>query len=295
MHRVSDDGPSTDDPVPPAWEGPGFFVGRYLRTLGGAFAPLSTAAGFGLSDRLRPALAFGLPLLLVLSALAGVVPFTSTMVFGGGEGFRIAMLPETTEALLREDVLRALGLGVLVHGAAVLALAVAFASLAGAYGDASAGSAGRGDGEPRDLRRVALRVVLYRGWLIPLPALLAHLVIWAAPESMQQGASVVASTVALVLMVVLVLTLLSSARESCGCGAFSSIAVVTVPFLLMSVVSWALLGGPENRGMLERWLPDDEAIQRALPDAPEATPEEDAPARRPTRPLRRQPGDGVTA
>ena len=295
MHRVSDERPDFDDPAPPAWEGPGFVVGRWLRTLGGAFAPLGTAAGFGLSDRLAPALTFGLPLVLVLSALAGVVPFTSTLVFGGGEGFRVAMVPGTSEALLREDVLRAMGLGLLVHGAAVVALALAFTSLAGAYGDVSRGSAGYGDEAPRDVRRVSLRVVLYRGWLVPLPALLAHLVVWAAPESMQAGATLVASTVALVLMVVLVLTLLSAARESCGCGAFSSIAVVTVPFLLMSVVSWALLGGPENRGMLERWLPDDEAIQRALPDAPEEEPEDAEPPARPTRPLRRIPGEGVTA
>ena len=284
-----------DEPVPPAWEGSGSFPRRWLQTVGGAFAPRRTAAGFGLSDRLRPALTFGLPLVLLLSALAGVVPFTSTLVFGGGEGFHIAVVPGTTEALLREDVLRALGLGLLVHGAAVLALALAFTSLAGAYGRVEAGSAGHGDEEPRDLQRVALRVVLYRAWLIPLPALVAHAVLWAAPASMQEGASVVASTVALVLMVVLVLTLLSAARESCGCGGLSSIAVVTVPFLLMSVVSWALLGGPENRGMLEPWLPVDEAIQRALPDPPEpeAAPEQEPPPR--TRPLPRAPGEGGTA
>ncbi|MEM1416780.1 MAG: hypothetical protein AAGH15_17915 [Myxococcota bacterium] len=173
-----------------------------------------------------------------------------------------------------------------MHGAAIAAIAVAFSSLAAAYGR---------NAEGLSLRRIALRVVFYRGWLVTLPPLAGHLAVWAAPAGATEGAVAIASFAALALMVLLVLTLLAAARESCGCGSLSSIAVVAVPFLLMSVSNWALLGGAQTEGMLERWLPDDEAIRRALPDEPAAEEEPAAPEPTPTRPLRRQPGEGVSA
>lgn len=250
----ADELPPLDAARPPPFEGDGSFVGRFLRELAAAMHPRETAAGFALSDRLGPAVLFFALTFVPFSMLQGVIPWTHTLRFG--DLFGVERIGNGDVAT---DILRAMGLGLLVQGVAVAAFVAAFRSLARAYGTPRPGG-------HQDLGRVALRAALYRAWLLPMQGpfgLPIALLAWGLPKD---------APGALVLFPVLILSIgplilhfaamRHAARQACGVGPIASFVVVLVPYVLMTLLQTMLVGdGQSSDALLTDWLP-------APPEAP---------------------------
>lgn len=214
---------------PVAWEdGERGLVMRFLGTLGQAFTPTKTAPGFA-GEELAPAYRFFVLTFFPLAALAGVIPFTHTIRFEGS--FTYAWIGDATSAGLVPDLLQAMGLSIVMHGASYLALAAAYVSLSKAFG------------APR-AKPAALRVLLYRGWLAPMSwnqGLLVGLCIAAFPtshfdpESLGWGAHVTLLA-PLVLLVVFFISIRTAARLASGLSSPASFMVAIVPFGLVYAV-----------------------------------------------------------
>jgi hypothetical protein len=230
------------DPGPPVpWEDArrGFFS-RYVATLGDAFRPTRAAIAFATS-RWPAALSFALLTFVPVALLSGVIPYTHGLVFGEGA---VLVLGSPGASALALDIGRASLIGLLVATAKLLCVAVPYQSLSRAYAS---------DGNPA----AALCAALYRGWLIPLSELLLGLLVWGLPAEASGTTTMLVWVVSLLPVLLLVSSLLSTARIASGVGPLASLLVVLVPIVLMMVFT------PIGMEALRPWLPDPEIVRRA--------------------------------
>ncbi|HJK94333.1 MAG TPA: hypothetical protein RMH85_24175 [Polyangiaceae bacterium LLY-WYZ-15_(1-7)] len=247
-----------EEPVP--WEGEGFVLGRFFRTLGdGVLRPRVSAARFATGAGTGRAWLFALLTFVPLAALQGIIPFTHTLRFGDVFG---VVRTEDATITVGMDVARAMGIGLLVNGAMLIGLAASYASLARAYGTPPP------DAATDDVRDIGMRAVLYRAWLVPMhtfSGLPASLLVWAFPKDLDPGSPLVFLLLVATAAPVLAhfVGLRHAAQRACGCSPGASFAVAIVPFVLAHVVSFVLLGDGMNDGLLEGWLPP-------VPELPDA-------------------------
>lgn len=214
---------------------------RFFATLGDAFRPTRTAPAF-VSARVSSALPFALLTFVPLALLSGVIPYTHTLGFG--LSFGVTTLGSPTSADMALDVVRASGIGALLAFAMLVLLAVPYHSLSRAYG--------KGD------RSSPLAVMLYRGWLIPLGALVSSLLVWGLPGEPGETARLVIEVAAMVPLLMLISSMLSAARMASGVGPIASLAVVLIPFVLLMTVT------PMGMQAIRPWLPDPEVLRTTL-------------------------------
>jgi len=199
-------------------------VGAYLRTLGAAFRPVRTAPAFA-RDELAPALRFLWLSAVPMALLAGIIPHTRTLEFG--DVFGVELLKNPDSATIALDVARAMAVQAGLFAVELAAIALPFTSLVRAYAHPTR-------------RAAALRVVLYRVWLVPGTALLFYLGGWALPAPSQSDVIPAGYALLLALRVILPVYLMvamgATARLACGLGPGMSIVVVLVPFILSAVV-----------------------------------------------------------
>jgi hypothetical protein len=221
------------------WEDPAVRpLGRRLwATLATVARPTASAPAFGRPE-LGLAVRFALLTVVPLALLRGVIPYTHTVLFGGG--FAIALRGEPHVGLVALDVARAMGLSALLVGAGVLALGLPFVHLAGAYGSALG-------------RRAALRALLYRGWLLAIAGLdpsgraagaglLFNLASWGMPSDTPMPVFQFAYLVDGVVPILLLLfSMRATARFAAGTGAVASFVLTLLPFVLLYAVQGALL------------------------------------------------------
>jgi hypothetical protein len=212
---------------PLAWEArTSSGIGRYFSTLGSAFRPVRSAPAFARPE-IRPALKFFLLSALPMAALAGVIPYTKTLMFGSS--FAVTIQGHPSSAEIATDVVRAmliqLGLFALDFGA----LALPFTSLVRAYAEEAK-------------RPAALRALLYRTWLLPGASLLLYLGLWLLPGG---ATPEIASPFVLPLYVIqmmfsamLLLSMQATARFACGIGPLLSYAVTAIPLVVWIMVQW---------------------------------------------------------
>ncbi len=229
-------------------------IARYFATLGSAFRPLATAPAFARGG-VPPAATFLLLSFLPLALLSQIVPLTHTLLFG--PTFAVRVIGGAGAQTIALDVAQAAGLGMLVAAVQIVALAVPYISLTRAYA---------GKGHPA----APLRAVLYRAFLVPLGAILASIVIWAAPERPPLEIVVVADLLRVIPLVLLFSSLRATARMGSGTGPFASLVVTIVPFVAMVVVQAWLLEA------LQLVQPDPAAIEASMSD--DAPPADAAPA-----------------
>lgn len=211
------------------------FAQRYLSTLGGAFRPVRSAPAFA-QPEVRPALRFFLLSALPFAALAGVIPHTKTMMFGGSLSITLQGTPTSAEIAL--DVVTAMAIQLGLFTIELAALALPYTSLIRAYAD-----------EPR--RAAAWRVLLYRSWLVPAATLLLYLGLWMLPVSDEKTPTPLLPlllTVQLVFYALLLVSMRASARLACGIGPMLSFTVTVVPFVIWMFVQLFLSKLPAMPG-----------------------------------------------
>jgi hypothetical protein len=226
-------------PIP--WEEPSRnVVSRFFGTIATALRPTATAPAFARGDAAAAWPFFALSF-LPAALLVGVIPFTHTLAFGSG--LAVAMVAGTSGAALAGDVVRAAGIGTLVCTVQLLAMAMPYVSLARAYAS-------------KGYEAAPARVLLYRGFLIPIAFLLRDGTAWALPASEHVGEF--AQIVALIPLVLLFLSLSSTARMASGAGPFAALGTALVPFVVM------LFAEPLLLQALRPLLPDAELTRQAL-------------------------------
>ncbi len=225
--------PLDEGPVP--YEGEGSWFGRFGRTLRDGLRPRASAATFGQGrESIAPALGFAFLTFTPLAALQGIIPYTHTMVFKPGLGMEqteVAAHIDTTT-----DILRAAGLGLLINTLSLLALTLAFSSLAGAFG------AEPKEGQVRS-KAAGARACLYRAWLFPMQGVLGlpgMFFGWLIP-SVELG-MLVGLITGVAFAVAHFLGLWRAAEVSARTSPGGAMAVAIVPFILVMVVQWILVG-----------------------------------------------------
>jgi hypothetical protein len=212
-------------PIP--WEArPRALVPRYFATLASAFRPVRSAPAFARRE-IGPALRFFLLSALPMAALAGVIPYTRTLMFGSSLAITIQGKPSSGE--ITTDVVRAmliqLGLFALDFGA----LALPFTSLVRAYAEEAK-------------RPAALRALLYRSWLLPGATLLFYVALWVLPAGpTPETASPLLPFVMMVQLTfnaLLLLSMRATARFACGIGPLLSYTVTAVPLIVWIMIQW---------------------------------------------------------
>lgn len=215
--------------------------GRFVATLADAFRPTRSAPSFATSS-VGSALSFFTLTFVPIALASGIIPYTRTLLFGAG-AVEIVGHPSTNEIAI--DVARAAGLGLLIEALKVLCLAVPYHSLSRAYASR---------GHPP----AALSAMLYRGWLVPAMPLLLYLFTWPlSADSAASTSSAMISIASLLPLLVLLSSMLATARMASGVGPIASLIVVLVPFVVMMV---CVQLGMET---IAPWLPDSEAIRQA--------------------------------
>ncbi len=197
-------------------------VARFVGTLAGAFRPTATSNAMARAE-IRSALLFAAIVAVPLAALRGVIPYTRTLLFG--DAFHVETVGSPSSSAIALDVARAMGLSVAEMAILFFALTIPFASLSRAYGVIPG-------------HRAALRLMLYRAWLLPLSfdGIVFHLAIFASPNGVVSWVALVARLVEVAPLVALFIAMRSTARLAYGVGPFISLAVVLVPLVLLSVM-----------------------------------------------------------
>ena len=220
QQQESDGEESVFAAIPPPFEDERLELGaRLLRTMKDAFYPRASAPGFALS-RVEGAIAFFLMTVLPLAALAGVIPFTKTLLFGPGPQVERIGNPSDIEVVL--DVARAMMAHLMLDGLLLLTLGLPYLTLSRSYGRPGAANA-------------AACAVLYRAWLLPTASLATYTVIWLVPSA--DLAQIIAVLAYLPCMILLVSAMWFTARLASGIPWQLSVAVCAVPWVLAVVVS----------------------------------------------------------
>lgn len=219
------------EPMP--WEtGQGNIVTRIVRTMVSAARPNRSALAFSMGT-VRQALTFGLLLFVPWALLEGVIPYTHHLQFGER---KIFLSTTTTNEAVVFDVLQAMGFSLLIHVTTMLALALPYVSLVRAFSVTH-----RTD--------IPLRVVFYRGWLIPFGATIVWLAQWLLPAQPPMAVLVVVQLVAVLPLLAFFMSLYATARLASGVGPFAALLVVGVPFTIMQLGQGLVLY------LLQPWLP----------------------------------------
>lgn len=226
-------------PIP--WETQSNVFARFFGTLATAVRPGASAPAFARGE-VRPAVVFALLSFLPLALVEGVIPYTATLLFGDRFGVRLIGTPTTNEIAL--DVARAVGLGLTVALVRAAVLAIPYYSLSRAYGD-------------RGHAAAPLRLMLYRLWLVPFSGVVFGLFLWGLPGDSGESLGMYVQIVQLVPLLLLLSSMLSTARMASGVGPLAAFAVALVPFVL-----FFLLEGLKERA-LAPLLPDPEMLRQA--------------------------------
>lgn len=236
------------------WEEPTQnIVARFANTLLDAFSPLVTAPTFR-HDGVARAVVFFLLTFAPLAAVSGIVPFTAHVVFRGA--FTVDV--RVHGAALWLDVARACALGLAFSLAQWAALTIPFVSLSRAFADR---------GHPD----APIRALLYRGWLIPLFAVVDSVIVSYLAER-----TLFAQLVICIPLVLLLSTMRATARMGSGAGPFSALVVIAVPFAVMLGASMYA------QNAVLAVVPELRALQEELREAQESAPP--APPPRPSYP-----------
>jgi hypothetical protein len=217
-------------------------VSRLAGTLLSAFSPDSSAAAFARGSDTNGGL-FALLTFTPLALLCGIIPFTRRVLFDSS--FRITLMGEPSHTDLAWDVAIASIVG---FGVALLvwaAVAVPYVSLSRAYADRGQPSA-------------PVRLMMYRGWLVPAFALLFGALPWTLPA----GSGGYAELLAMVPLVLLIASMRSVARMGSGAGPIASIGIIVVPFLLMQLTCWIAIS------QIMPFMPDQAALAAAAHAVP---------------------------
>jgi hypothetical protein len=210
---------------PLAWEArAGSVFTRYFGTLASAFRPVRSAPAFARRE-VGPALRFFLLSALPMAALAGVIPYTKTLMFGSSLAVTIQGHPSNGE--IATDVVRAMLIQLGLFALDFAALALPFTSLVRAYAE-------------KTKRPAALRALLYRSWLLPGATLLFYAAVWLlpagpTPETASPFLGIVV-TVQLTLNALLLLSMRATARFACGISPLLSYTVTAVPLVVWIIV-----------------------------------------------------------
>jgi hypothetical protein len=224
---------------PIAWEDPNRNpIARYLGTFASAFSPGKSAPAFARGG-IGAALGFALLSFIPLALLGGIIPFTATLLFEPGLAWRT--IGDPSDAEIAADIGRAAALGLFVSLSQAVVLGTAYASLVRAYLTKGHGPA-------------PARAMLYRVWLLPMTRLLIDVGGWVAPTPELQLGLV---TLGVVPLILLLSTMVSTARMGAGVGRFTSFIVVMVPVVVMMLSQIYL------ERALAPFLPDSEAISAA--------------------------------
>jgi len=216
--------PTEDDPYVVAWEQRSLnVIVRYLRTVAEGLTPRASTPLLR-GNRVRPAMTFALLTALPAAPLAGIIPFTHTLLFG--PTFAITVQGDAGQDRIASDVAQAAGLGLGLYAVLLLALAAPYVSLSKSFGAAD-GAGAR-----------ALRVMLYRAWLVPFgTGLFPQVVAWAMPMmEAGLGLQVAFALLGVVPLVLLLVAMRAAAVELNGIRPLTSWAVVLVPVTLFFVV-----------------------------------------------------------
>jgi hypothetical protein len=209
---------------PLAWEAEhGSFVHRYFATLGTAFRPVLSAPAFA-QQEVRAALGFFALSALPFAALAGIIPHTKTMMFGDAFSITLQGNPTPTEIALDVATASAIQLGLFACDFAALALP--YVTLTRAYA-------------APEKRAAALRVLLYRSWLVPAATLVFFAGVWMLPGTSASTTTPllpVLLAVQLLLNALLLVAMRATARLACSIGPMLSFAVTAVPFVIWMFV-----------------------------------------------------------
>lgn len=209
---------------PIAWEASQrSLIVRYLQTLASAFRPVLSAPAFAQPAQ-RPALSFFLASALPFAALAGVIPHTKLIMFGNTLTVKLQGSPTTEQLALDIALAMAIQLGLFACDFAALALP--YVSLVRAYA------------EP-DKRSAALRVLLYRSWLVPAATLIYYLGLWMLPAATADGVTPmwpVLVALQLLLNALILVSMRATARLACGIGPMLSFTVTAIPFVVWMFV-----------------------------------------------------------
>lgn len=209
-------------PIP--WERSDIGVAhRLFATIATARNPVRSAPAMA-RDEVMPALRFALLTFVPLALVAGVIPYTKTLLFSGPFQISLQGTPPPDQAAITIDVLRAVAIGFGASLANWLVLSTPYVSLVRAYGD------------PKR-RSVPLRAMLYRAFLLPLQQLIFFTLAWAmlnATSTPPQAGFV--ALLSLVPVALLLFSMWSAARLGSGLGPVVSFLVVIVPFTLWNYV-----------------------------------------------------------
>jgi hypothetical protein len=191
---------------------------RIVSTFATAFSPHETALCFA---QCRPAFALRFLLIsaLPLSFVSGVIPYTSTLLFG--PGLRVDLVGAPTHVDIIVDVLRAMLFQLLFDSLLLAALALPFVSLAKSYGRPRCASS-------------AIGTMFYRYWLVPAAMAGSYISVWISPD--EKIGAVAGFVISILALYFLIRAMWSTARVSCGVGPLWSIAVVGVPWVLSFLV-----------------------------------------------------------
>jgi hypothetical protein len=210
-------------PIP--WEDPQrSVIGRWVMTMLSALSPETSATGFA-RDASTNGATFAAITFLPLALAAGIIPYTRTLLFG--PAFEIRVTGSADESAIVLDVAIAALTGLLVASVSLAALALPYVSLSRAYAD-------------RGIASAPVRLMSYRGWLIPLQMTLASLLPWVLPAPTSDTAAMLAQLLALVPVVLLLASMRAVARMGSGAGPIATFAILIVPLSLM-FISQAML------------------------------------------------------
>lgn len=210
------------------WERTGLpWLARYFATLATALRPIRSAPAFARDD-LGAALRFMLLSALPLALLAGVIPHTRTLLFEGN--FSVRVLGQPSQLEIAVDVARAMGVQLTLSAVEIGCLTLPFVSLVRAYAPAR--------------RRAAVRVMLYRMWLLPAALAAFYFAIWVMPTPPTTATGqappagwVIVFGLRTIVPVLLFVAMGSTARLACGLGPWLAMVVVIVPVLLLLLVN----------------------------------------------------------
>ena len=210
-------------PLP--WEDPALsWPRRFFSTLGTTFAPLRTIHAVA-DGTIGPALAFALLSSAPFMVLWAIPPFTHTLIFK--PEFGLEVMAKSDDLTIALDVLRALGIGLVVSVISLFSWALPFASLVRAFSNGT---------RPENPQLAAWRTALYRLWIIPLGTTLFSIAVLGMPKDPNPFAIELAMLGLQILPRILVLVHCHTMARYFGASGFGALVVSGVPL----VVQWAV-------------------------------------------------------
>lgn len=206
---------------PIAWESPASSIfARYFSTLASAFRPVLSAPAFARPE-IAPAVRFFLLSAVPMALLAGIIPYTKTMMFGSG--LSITLQGQPSEAEIATDIVRAMLVKLGLFAIEFAAITVPFVSLVRAYADEAK-------------RPAAMRAMLYRSWLLPGANLLFFAAVWLLPGGSSPDTATpllpVLFMVQLTMNALVFLAMRSTARLAASIAPLLSFTVTAVPLVI---------------------------------------------------------------